>query len=105
MFACDGAPPAVPDVVERKVPGNAEDPGPAPPFVALGRRRPRDAQEHFLRELSRVFMPDDAAQVPEHSVSMGGEQDVGVGHQWTLPVKNTGQRRSSQVCSPPQRFI
>ncbi len=92
-----GAPPAiVAYVVERKVPSNSEQPRTASSFAAVRRCRPGDAEEHFLRQLARILVPDDTAQIAEHAVSMRSKEDIGVCHDATLSNKNTGLGRSSR---------
>jgi len=49
--------------------------------LQLRQRRARstgDAEKYFLRQLARIPVPDDAAQVAEDPVAMRSKENVGV---------------------------
>ena len=68
-------------VIERKVSGNAKQPGPPAAISTLRHRGARHAKKHFLRELLRIFLTDNPAQITEHSVAVRGKEDVCVAHE------------------------
>ena len=76
----------VADVIQREIPGDAEDPGAASGIVGVGNRTARDAQKHFLRQLARFAVPDDAAEVAEDAVAVRREQEVCVCHGHDMPT-------------------
>ena len=59
---------------------------------------PGDVHDASAADVVCILVPDDAAQVAEDPVSMSGEQDVGVNHEGTLPVKDTSGWESSRAC-------
>ena len=67
-------------MIQREIPGDAEDPGAAPRLGRIRNRTPRDAQEHFLGELPNIAVPDNPAQVTEDTVAVRRKQDVSVSH-------------------------
>jgi hypothetical protein len=87
----------VSNMVEGEVPRNSEDPSTARCTPIARDRTACDPQKNFLRELARLAISDDPAQVAENSVSMRREQDVGVCHQATLPLKHTARGQTSRA--------
>jgi hypothetical protein len=90
-------PAIVSHVVQREVSRNPEQPRPASTIVYLRDLSASDTQKHLLRQLARILLPDDAAEIAEEAVSVRGEQDLGVCHGVTLSNKDTGGSRSSQT--------
>lgn len=85
----DGPAPMVSNMVEGEVPRNSEDPRTASCTPIARDRTACDPEKDLLGQLARVAIPNDPAQITENTVSMRREQDVGVCHRATLPLKNT----------------
>lgn len=97
----DRLPPSsiVSHMIQREIPCDAKQPGAPAPFVGFRNGGPGHAEEYFLRQFTCVFAADDSAEIPEYALSVRGEQDIGVGHRWTLPVKDTARLETSQVAA------
>jgi hypothetical protein len=78
------APAIVANMIERKVPGDAEHPRASASIACFRHRTSRDPQKHLLRELRSIALADDPAEVAEDPISMRGKQDVGVGQHAAL---------------------
>jgi hypothetical protein len=97
----DRLPPSsiVSHMIQCEIPRDAKQPGAPASLIGLRHGRPRHPKEHFLRQLARVLVSDDAAQIPEDSLPVRGEENVGVCHEVTLSPKDTGRGRSSQAAA------
>jgi len=97
QFHRDAPSSIVPNAVERKVPGNPEQPRPASALAGVGYGGPRDAEEDLLGQFPRVLLRDDAAEIAKDAIPVRGEEGVGIGHELTLSNKDTGAGGSSQI--------
>ena len=82
-------------VIERQVARDAKDPGPQCVRRDVRHRPARNPEEHLLRQVRRLALADNPAQIAEHAIAMGREEHLRV-HSRLIPApNNTGGAESS----------